>query len=437
MENRDIVVIGAGISGLTAAHYLKEAGHRVKILEANGFPGGRMITIHWHGFQIDPGASFLTSRDHFVFKLIEELGIQDQVVGYKKDEVGFTVNIMRDNIQRSVNFMSPMSYLSWSGVSLGARLSILKFLAHMVPYYRLDPYHPELLKGVDNVNMEDFFKRHVHQEMFDYWVQPTMDVMCSYLPDDYSEKMLLLSYVNYLSTKTISFKEGIGFLPELLAGQLDVEYGASVIRIENDPEKTRTKVTYRSSGKEQSIDADFVVVSIPGDDVLGLFTNPQPAWKRFFPHVHFSSSAKLFMYLEGDEPALNHGGCFFPRKEPWKVAAVGWERQPDGRIRGMGALKADYYRSDMSDEEFTTLVLKDAFRFQPLIEKHLKDTMIVRWPQKVPTFRPGYIDELRVFKENPQESPVYFCGDYLVMGSAGSALASGRECAEKINASLS
>ena len=437
MENREIVVIGAGISGLTAAYYLKKAGHRVKVLEANQFPGGRMITIHWQGFRIDPGASFLTSKDHFVFKLLEELGIQDQVVSYKKDEVGFTVNIMRDNIQRSVNFMSLPSYLRWSGVSLAARMSILKFLMHMMRYYKLDPYHPELLKGKDNVNMEDFFKRHVHQEMFDYWVQPTMDVMCSYLPSDYSEKMLLLSYVNYLSTKTISFKEGIGYLPDLLAAQLDVEYDAHVSNIDYNRPNSLTKITYKSSGINKSIETDKVIVAITGDEVIDLFSDPQPAWKTFFPQVHYTSSAKLFMYLEGDEPALDHGGCFFPRKEPWKVAAVGWERQPDGRIRGMGALKADYYRPEMTDNEFTDLVLKDAYRFEPALEGHIKDTMVYRWPQKVPAFRPGYLDALKVFKADPQESPVYFCGDYLVMGSAGSALASGQECAERIINSLS
>ncbi len=32
----------------------------------------------------------------------------------------------------------------------------------------------------------------------------------------------------------------------------------------------------------------------------------------------------------------------------------------------------------------------------------------------------------------PQATPVYFCGDYLIMGSAGSAMASGLQCAERI-----
>src|SRR4249919_97676 len=45
---RHVVVVGAGIAGLTAALLLKEAGHRVTILEARNRLGGRIYT--YRGF---------------------------------------------------------------------------------------------------------------------------------------------------------------------------------------------------------------------------------------------------------------------------------------------------------------------------------------------------------------------------------------------------
>lgn len=68
MNNRDdasydTVVIGAGVSGLTAARYLAQAGQRVVVLESRDRVGGRTHTERVDGFVTDFGASWIHGVD--------------------------------------------------------------------------------------------------------------------------------------------------------------------------------------------------------------------------------------------------------------------------------------------------------------------------------------------------------------------------------------
>ncbi len=57
MSQKSIVVIGAGIGGLTAASLLLKAGYDVKVLEAHVYPGGSAGTFYHKGYRFDAGAT--------------------------------------------------------------------------------------------------------------------------------------------------------------------------------------------------------------------------------------------------------------------------------------------------------------------------------------------------------------------------------------------
>jgi phytoene desaturase len=56
----DVVVIGAGLGGLSAAAHLSRAGHTVTVVERDAIPGGRAGMIAEGGFRLDNGPTVLT-----------------------------------------------------------------------------------------------------------------------------------------------------------------------------------------------------------------------------------------------------------------------------------------------------------------------------------------------------------------------------------------
>ncbi|UYQ76969.1 FAD-dependent oxidoreductase [Glutamicibacter sp. JL.03c] len=73
---RDVVVIGAGPSGLTAAYELNKAGKSVAVLEARDRVGGRTWTDVMDGATIEIGGQWISPDQTGLYSLIEELGIE-------------------------------------------------------------------------------------------------------------------------------------------------------------------------------------------------------------------------------------------------------------------------------------------------------------------------------------------------------------------------
>ncbi len=77
-----VIVIGAGVAGLVAAHELREAGLSVIVLEGRDRAGGRIWTDRTPGAPFDLGASWIHGgQDNPLTKLARGRGIKTGTSG--------------------------------------------------------------------------------------------------------------------------------------------------------------------------------------------------------------------------------------------------------------------------------------------------------------------------------------------------------------------
>ncbi len=72
---REILIIGGGLSGLTAGAYLSKAGHPVRILERTGSIGGLLNSFTRNGFLFDTGARSIENSG-IIRPMLKDLGIE-------------------------------------------------------------------------------------------------------------------------------------------------------------------------------------------------------------------------------------------------------------------------------------------------------------------------------------------------------------------------
>jgi monoamine oxidase len=72
----EVVIIGAGISGLTAARQLATAGVRVLVLEARDRLGGRILTHHTAEGPVELGAEFVHGAFPETLGMVQEAGLR-------------------------------------------------------------------------------------------------------------------------------------------------------------------------------------------------------------------------------------------------------------------------------------------------------------------------------------------------------------------------
>ncbi len=434
-----VVVVGAGVAGLTCAWRLVRAGHQVEVLERETRAGGRVRTEARGEFAVDTGASSVSAGHRNVRRLADALGLGARLRPLARSDVA---RVARTGFEPVV--LGPRrAWLGARALSRGARVRLWRLeLERLRGGRRLDAYRPELAASLDRENLARLLQRTAGREALEELIQPRFAALLDTPPEDLSASFALAA-LGALGdgAPRLAFEGGMGLLPRVLAERVSVRTGCEAIRVETAPDGAR--VLYRTHAGEGRLLADAAVVAVPGVRVPPLCPGLTPGERAFFEGVRYGRGIVVALLLDKEPPSLPGHAVGFRRRSVLDLRSllVGHRTAgvaPPGTALLQLTLTAEasnrlWWAPDAAVAEDAL----DALARTPVGRVSPSEFLVQRWDPLLPHFEPGTLARLRAFQARRERSPrLAFAGDYLLGPWLEMAVTSGMRAATEIGRHL-
>ena len=432
IDSRPVVIVGGGISGLSAAYFLLEAGMRPLLIEKSDRFGGLIKTDLINGCELEAGPDSFISTKPAVAMLAKKLGIEEAIIG--SNDAGRRIFIVKSGkltaMPPGMVFMVPgdlKAALKSSFFSISAKVRFVRELLQSPKQRNTD------------VSIREFVLDHFSEETLEYLTEPLLSGVYGGDAAGLSAKSVLPRFVDYerkfgslirgVQTESttpkergkslfLSFRGGMQTLTDAL--QNSVLPKLTAVQAEVDlVEKSALGWRLRMNG--DYIDAQNVVLACPAHVNAHLLRESCPDLSHQLASIPYSSA--LLVTLVYEREAFGHPldgfGFLVPKRERHGVAAATWvstkfpSRTPDNRV----ALRAFIVGADaldlmhQNDEELIALVRSEYTRLMGISRQPVFST-IYRWPSSMPQYTVGHEVRKQAIEElTARQAGLFLCGN--------------------------
>ncbi|MGC8762496.1 MAG: protoporphyrinogen oxidase [Acidobacteriota bacterium] len=450
-DRLDVLVLGGGISGLTAAFLLQKRGLSVRLLEAAERPGGCITTWRKDGFLFELGPNTVLNNAREIDRLCEEAGLlQDRLEAFPAARKRCVVKGGRLVALPA----GPLGFLATPLFSLRAKVRLLK-----------EPFIPPAPPGREE-SIATFVRRRLGPELLDYAVAPFVSGVYAGDPEALSVRHAVAK-IHALEQEhgslirgalarrkgpapqggLFSFRDGLETLPRRLALALGEGYTApaAVLSVRREGEAFSV-VFCRPGGEGERMEARAVVSALPAaaaSAVLAPLGGEFPQRVRDLPYADVALVCLGFRRQEVAHPLDGFGflapeverrfvlGCLFP-------SSLFPGRAPGGHVAlsafAGGAVHPE--RASLGEEELVRETLRDlapllGLRGSPVLSR------VARWRPAIPQYNLGHGDFLRAARQLEEAHPGLFVSGNLLYGvSVGNCIQNAFTVAERVETFL-
>ncbi|WDL96201.1 protoporphyrinogen oxidase [Alicyclobacillus sp. ALC3] len=470
MKSQDVVIVGGGITGLTAAYRLKQLADardisiHCTVLEQGDRFGGKIFTHRQDGFVLERGPDSLLARKEAATRLIRDLGLESEMVGTNPNpKAQKTYMVYRGQltpmpagtnmgIPADLGLFMKTELLSGSekaralmdmvlprghqdkDQSVGAFLR--RRLGDAVVERICEPLQAGIYAGsIDHLSLQTTFPQFLELER----------KYRSIIIGSRTERQALLARLEKAKQASassgaatdsapigaaagrstfVTVRHGLQSIIERLYDELadwaDLRTLAPVIDVSARPDGSYSVSTIRE-GVQETLHADTVICATPAMSAAQILKQISPQAAAEIAQIEYVSTATVILvYRENQVPGeLDASGFLVPRTENRAITASTWlsskwpHTTPDGHIVircyvGRAGQQSGLELDDPGIVEAVRAELKSLLH----LDAKPQYTLVTRWNHAMPQYQVGHLKRVeRAEQALAQSAPgVYIAG---------------------------